>query len=132
MMTEPLDLEPIKARLAAVTPGRWVWVDHDGVQEEWLEVKDADGNPHEWSGRYGIEADPIFENDDDDPAWGPGGREVVMVLDMVEDEHDGMVYEIPINDADAALIVNAPSDIAALVDEVERLRAMVAELSSTR
>lgn len=119
-MTEPLNLEPIKARLAAATPGQWVWVDHNMAPEGAENVYDLDGKPHEWSGRYAIEAEPL---DDDDPeAWGPDGREVVMVLEMIEDENTGDVFELPINDADAALIANAPTDIAALVAEVERLR----------
>lgn len=120
-MSEPLDLEPIKARLAAATPGQWVWLDHDLAPEGVEEVYNLDGTPHEWSGRCGIQTDQYDEND---PAtYSPDGVPVVMVLEMIEDEHDGTLYEIPINDADAALIVNAPTDIAALVAEVERLRA---------
>jgi len=119
-MTEPLELESIKARLAAVTPGRWVWCDFGGAPEDAGEITDLQGSRRAWGGRLSIEAEPL----DDDEAWGPEGREVVFVLGPVEDDNDNeQVYEIPISDADAALIVNAPTDIAALVAEVERLRA---------
>ena len=36
------------------------------------------------------------------------------------------------NDADAELIANAPADIKALIEEVERLREMVHQLTATR
>lgn len=124
---KPLDLEPIKARLAAATPGRWVWIDHNLVPEGVEDARNLDGTPHEWSGRYAIQAELL---DVDDPAfWSDKGQTLEMVIDMVEDEVSGDVFEIPISDADAALIVNAPTDIAALISEVERLRAVVAQCS---
>lgn len=126
-MTEPLDLEPIKARLAAATPGRWVWVDNNVIPEDAEEAYDNDGTPLEWNGRFALQADPF---DEDEPALlSDEGQPVVFVIEMVEDDASDDVFELPINDADAALIANAPTDIAALVAEVERLRALVAQLS---
>jgi hypothetical protein len=68
----------------------------------------------------GIEALPPA----DDPVWLEDSREVVLVIEQIEDT-SGMFCEIPIEDADAALIVKAPDDIAALVAEVKRLRAQL-------
>jgi hypothetical protein len=132
MTSEPLDLEPIKARLAAATPGPWVWVDHNGAPEYAQgEITDGKGNPLEWGGRCGIESEanaPTEDDDLSDPKWS-GPVDVLTVLGPVEDDEDDGVYEIPISDADAALIVNAPDDIAALVAEVERLRAQLTQLT---
>lgn len=78
-----LDLAPIKARLAAATPGPWTWVCHStaGVSE-WTVFDAAD---HALAtNRHG---------------WRP----------------------------DAEFIAHAPTDIAALLAEVERLRAELAD-----
>lgn len=74
-----LDLQPIKARLAAATPGPW-------TEEAGL-----------WKAFWGLRRRAYWHND-------PLGR-----------------------DEDADLIVNAPTDLAALVAEVERLRKSLAE-----
>lgn len=73
-MTGPLDLEPIKARLAAAAPGPWYVTSEDGIGDE-----------------RGAAI-----------AVGP--------------------YGVGIDEPDAALIAHAPTDIAALIAEVERLR----------
>jgi hypothetical protein len=126
---EPLDLEPIKARIAAATPGPWVWADYDGVPEWATNISDGEGNEREWGGRFSIESEanaPPLDADPDDPKWNEP-IDVLRVLGPVEDDDDDGVYEIPIEDADAALIVNAPTDLAALIAEVERLRAQLGE-----
>jgi hypothetical protein len=120
---EPLDLEPIKARLAAATPAPWVWVDYGGAPEDALSIYTLEGVKRDWGGRFAIEARPP----EDEEGQEPDEYEVVYVLHYIEDEHDDMYYEIPIEDADAALSVNAPTDLAALVAEVERLRAQLGE-----
>lgn len=124
---EPLDLEPIKARLAGATPGQWVWTDQNAVPDDAEDVTDYGGTPYERGGRCGIEDERDEEAvttalaDDD-------GLEVGWVLAPVQHE-DGSVYTLSIENCDAAVIANAPKDIAALVAEVERLRA---ELENTR
>lgn len=50
------------------------------------------------------------------------------MLGPVEDDQDDEdSYELPISDADAALIVNAPTDLGTLVAEVERLQTLIGE-----
>ena len=82
-----LDLEPIKERLAAATPGPWrVWHDPDPSKVRSTAVETA------WC--YGdIEGD------------------TELITDYLP------------TDADAEMIAHAPEDIAALVAEVEQLRA---------
>ncbi|MCT1459889.1 hypothetical protein M3G03_10135 [Aestuariimicrobium sp. p3-SID1156] len=84
-----LDLDPIRALLAAATPGPWYseWVPDD----DWIVVY---GQPH---GAYVC-------------------PEVCTLTD----------------DADAGLIAAAPHLLAALVDEVERLRAELAAAREVR
>jgi hypothetical protein len=90
---------------------------------------DNDGNRLEWGGRFGIESEvnaPGPDDDLDDPKWDEP-IENPIVLGPVEDDEDDGVYEIPISDADAALIEYAPTDLAALIAEVERLQAQLGE-----
>lgn len=84
-----LDLDPIKERLAAATPGPWrVWRDPDPTRARATAVETA------WC--YGdIEGD------------------TELITDYLP------------TDADATFIANTPSDLAALVAEVERLRVTV-------
>ena len=79
-----LDLEPIKERLAAATPGPW-----KAKEDSW------DG--------YSVVIDDS----------GPGVSIIAEQIGQGEDEGRG----------DAEMIAHAPSDLAALVAEVERLRA---------
>ena len=76
-----LDLDPIKARLAAATPGRWIW--------SRVEV------------------------------WG----RVAKIHDIHILPNLASLSSTQQDEADADLIAHAPADLAALVDEVERLRA---------
>ena len=84
-----LDLEPIKERLAAATPGPWrVWRDPDPTNVRATAVETA------WC--YGdIEGD------------------TELITDYLP------------TDADARFIAEAPSDIEALIGEVERLRGQI-------
>lgn len=96
-MTDPLDLEPIKARLAAATPGPW--------------------EPNIYSERPPI----VVAMTSHLPMVGRNGfREVIC-------EHQSIHYDSQV-EANARLIANAPTDLAALVAEVERLRAEVKRL----
>ena len=88
-----LDLEPIKERLAAATPGPW-----KAKEDSW------DG--------YSVVID---DN-------GPG---VSIIAEQIGQGEDG-------GRGDAEFIANAPEDIAALVAEVERLRATIHVLTSER
>lgn len=80
-----LDLQPIKDRLAAATPGPWT-------------------------------ASPNVQ---------PHGVAAVAEVNTVLVLSSGPLYGSPAQDAD--LIANAPTDLAALVAEVERLRKSLAE-----
>ena len=86
-----IDLEAIKDRLAAATPGPWVVrfePDADGCDDYWrIEM------PTENGGHRTQMANPRHEE------WTPERRE------------------------DWVLIANAPADLAALIAEVEELRA---------
>lgn len=85
-MTEPLDLDPIKHRLEAATPGPWHWR----------------------ASRY------LFDPDDRIVAHAPTGP-----------NNNQQGHDIHIRHPDADMIANAPTDIEALITEVERLRALV-------
>ena len=84
-----LDLEPIKERLAAATPGPWrVWTDPDPTKVRATAVETA---------------------------WCHGD---------IEGDTELITDYLP-TDADAEMIAHAPSDLAALVAEVERLRGQI-------
>lgn len=100
-----LDLEPIKARLAAAVPGPWRAHDH-------REMARLNEDPAEWIGYawvgYGGDEDGRFQG-------------VVADLDSRKDASKEWRER---RQHDAAFIAAAPTDIAALVAEVERLRAV--------
>ena len=85
-----LDLDPIRARLAAATPGPWEY-------RPFTEI-DPDG---------AFDLAHVVADDPDDPA----GDQVSVCASIMR--------------PDADLIANAPTDMAALVAEVERLRVAV-------
>jgi hypothetical protein len=96
-MTEPLDLDPIRTRLEAASPGPWRW-------EDW-------GDPpvdHERSA-YTLASDELAGSD-----LLPGLTKAICTA--------AQATSMWKNPADADLIAHAPSDIAALIAEVERLR----------
>ncbi len=136
-MSDALDLEPIKTRLAAATPGEWEWDDvirpipyeegttYVGSSEEAL----APGN----DGSLGIAGlyKLITINQD---TWTTEG---LLTADEDEeipgdpdnpDDIDLRKWRGPIkvsNPADLTFIASAKDDIAALIAEVERLRILL-------
>lgn len=94
-----LDLQPIKARLAAATPGPWT----------------ADLNA---SGMATV----AVESSKPSLLASLAGVAQVNTIMVVS---SGPLYGSPAQDAD--LIANAPTDLAALVAEVERLRGAIKE-----
>lgn len=87
------DLEAIKARLAAATPGPW---------------------SDDWTGRGPL-----------DTHWScqPDYKEIIRMEGS--DSWGGCNHSLRCDAADASLIAHAPADLAALVAEVEELRATV-------
>ena len=90
-----MDLEPIKKRLAAATPGPW-------------EAQDFDN----------------FPGDEGSAIVGAFGVGLVAYALRHGSSGDGW-YDEEQCDADATFIAHAPEDIAALVAEVERLTAQI-------
>lgn len=88
-----LDIEPIKARLAAATPGPW-------------SPRHAGHGSHVTTGRYDVAWCGTTFGVDRNGTYGREGAGCV---------------------ADAELIANAPTDLAALIAEVERLRNIIGE-----
>lgn len=97
--TEPLDLAPIKERLASATPGDWQW---EGIPDLTLEDQTIEGVD-----RFAI------------TAFGDGDEQSIVL------GSDPLGERIGVLDGDADLIIHATADIAALVAEVERLRALI-------
>ena len=103
-MTEPLDLDPIRTRLEAASPGPWRW-------EDW----GAPPVDHEGSA-YTLASDELVGSD-----LLPGLTKAICTAARATSSWR--------NPADAALIAHAPSDIAALIAEVERLRGTDPEMA---
>ncbi|AEB08420.1 hypothetical protein [Desulfobacca acetoxidans] len=136
---KPLDLEPIKERVAKATPGPWAWREND-FRPKYME-KMRNGK---WRARPGAKADQ---------AWvmllaGPPSKHAAEltpfnILCGDVDEYDfphiiglrwaqvkgkALLGVVPLP-ADAELIANAPTDIKALIEEVERLRDLLKQRS---
>jgi len=131
-MSNALDLGPIKARLAATTPGEWKWVDEirdvPYDNESWI------GDRHVPNGNDGsLGVDGLYI---ETPIGDDGSSQLFGVL-YADDEHipddpddpddvdwsrwRGLIRAD--NLADLAFIANAKADIEALIAEIERLRA---------
>lgn len=99
----PLDLDSIKARLAAASEGPWRWVrayEHRGVH---------------W----------CLENDKS-AALGSTINHNLVTLSTDEYEYDDEGRPTSLSETpDFQLIEHAPTDIAALISEIERLRAAI-------
>ena len=93
-----LDLEPIKARLTEATPGPWDFCTFKTYPDEY--PNDPDAKKEKW-----------IQVHAEDYKWTLGWRT----------HYDYERLESP-GFCDAKLIANAPTDLAALVAEVERLR----------
>lgn len=98
-MSDPLDIEQIKQRLAAATPGPW---------DYWSVVAD---------GRVEV--------------YVPNGSMDTEVILEFKDFEDCPDCIRPAS-ADSDLIAHAPTDIAALINEVEKLRATIERLHNER
>jgi hypothetical protein len=106
-----IDLEPIKARLAAATPGPWRWYMNKRSRDIRLEA--------EHSGRL-IVMDFV--------RWGMQGAQPRFRTQP----HDLMTeYSDCVPHADAGLIAHTPTDIAALVEEIECLRMALDTVGAT-
>jgi hypothetical protein len=135
-MSDTLDLGPIKARLAATTPGQWIWADELGREipydnETWV---DRGGKliPTGNDGALGVSGLYIETPIDDDSSE----FEAVFYADdenIPEDPNDpndadwsqwrGLIQAT--NVADLEFIAAAKGDIEALIAEVERLRILL-------
>lgn len=111
-MTDRIDTAAIRARVAAATPGPWqVWAGRLSIFANVSE--ETPGS---------ICGDPVCEVEmyrcsDRDPD--PDDTECGC-------DEEGCKTCRPVQHADADLIAHAPSDLAALCDEVERLREIIA------
>ena len=104
-MTEPLDLDPIRTRLEAASPGPWRWEDWGALPVD-----------HERSA-YTLASDEPVGSD-----LLPGLTKAICTA--------AQATSLWKNPADADLIAHAPSDIAALIAEVERLRGTDPEMAT--
>ena len=102
-MTEPLDLDPIRTRLEAASPRPWRW-------EDW-------GDPPVDNERraYTLVSDEPVGSDLLPASRRPSAPRAATSMWK--------------NPADADLIAHAPSDIATLIAEVERLRGTDPEMA---
>ncbi len=106
-----LDLGPICKRWSAGTPGPWYWNSYDQISAEVEPGHPLDCNPGD--PRLNVNGKKIAVI-----AWIEGGpAQRGQGDDLVEPEAR----------ANAEKITHAPTDLAALVAEVERLRAALAE-----
>lgn len=132
-----LNLDAIKARIAAATPGPWTW----GEVSEYLVARAERWNGNEFEEAvFQVAPETEWEdvvddgwdyahvsNHGDGPALTAGGQVVIAAPSEHCCPH---MTDLAGSDADKALVANAPTDLAALVAEVERLRARVAELEA--
>lgn len=110
----PLDLAAIKARLTAATPGPWTF---------------EDGDDDDFCSAVAICAPiPASERQQTNFAGDFNARAVV-ALTLWQNPRIAVIHDARW-DENAWLIAHAPTDIAALVEEVERLRAVLDSSSS--
>jgi hypothetical protein len=110
-MTKPLDLEDIKKRIKAATPGPWAWEAY-GEKENAYHIGVAlDKNDKQLSGMVQTER---YDEDAD-----------IFVEDVLWRESLGDQSGATVNYDDAEFIAHAREDIPALVAEVERLSDII-------
>jgi len=132
---EMLDLKPIKERLEKATPGPWAWREDD-FRPKYMKQK-RDGT---WMARPGCRAtdswvmlltgparkpcaDPIPENI---MRGYPDEWDFPHIVALRWDQIKGKsLWNATPGPGDAKFIANAPTDIKALIEEVERLRGLV-------
>ena len=116
-----IDLKAIKERLAAATPGPWVWWDtFGGIPSETNDgsqgVEDLGRGHPELADGESFPDEPLILQWRDMPMYAEDTpREI---------KYGGIAVS---NIADLTFIASAPTDIAALIAEVERLQALVKE-----
>jgi hypothetical protein len=129
-MSKALDLEPIKARLAATTPGEWRWVDETLADVPYEHAWWDDKTPIEPGndGALGVIGLFVEVPQDKDTSYLEAVLEATDDVPDDPDDPDGIDWSRwrgPIqvtNVADLEFITQAKSDIEALIAEVERLR----------
>lgn len=106
-------LDEIRARLAAATPGPWHWYGNTKVHSLYLATVHGGRRCVMQFARWGMSsAQPCFQS---------AAHVMVDAKDLVTYEREYRKDVADINHPDAALIANAPTDIAFLLAEVERL-----------
>ena len=130
-----MNLEPTKARLAAATPGPWEHGDRYHTAGAGFMNRPVDKcaycdgtRPLVFSGRMNINGRMMMAHTHESSTpWSEtgiyhfDGKENLSVV--IETDEYGLM-----NDEDADLIAHAPTDLAELVAEVERLRAVIDEV----
>lgn len=132
-MKGQLDLEDIKTRLYAASPGPWAWCDDFGPIPYHEAYQQPDGKPRVLGGNDGsLGVTELYRRIDE----GDGEDTEVPLLTVNSspptnpndpERPDYRSWRGPIRalPADLHFIAHAPTDIEALITEVERLRALV-------
>lgn len=125
-----LDVEPIRARLAAATAGPWCWFGDTKSRNVTLATIDRGRQFVMSFTRWGMAgAAPMFQRDGFMRRVDEDGMAVYDVAPNATSADDPKVYRenfSSLRHPDAELIANAPTDVAALLAEVDRLRAVLA------
>ncbi len=116
-MVEPLDLDAIKARLAATKAGPWFYNSYCLVAS--VPLTRAEGNIELDHKRAGS---PWVDGDYPEP-WASRAKEVESTICEVPPSYGDTATGV--NAADADFIAHSHTDVTALIAEVERLRALV-------
>jgi hypothetical protein len=132
-MSDVLDLRPIKARLAATTPGTWKWVDEVAdipYEEAWWQGGEPITPGNDGSlGVAGLYVEippdeysdirtPVFVADDEDIPEDPDDTD-----EVDWSKWRGLIHAK--NLADLEFIAHAKTDVEALIAEVELLRSLI-------
>ena len=133
-----IDIEPIRARLAAATPGPWEWFGNTKTYQCHLSTVHG-GRRHVMNfWRWGMsQAQPSFQVSLGPPVQVGSGYMVKLSEMAAECPSLGPKFEVEyrrdfvgIGHPDAELIARAPTDIAALLAEVDRLRSAGATVAA--
>jgi hypothetical protein len=132
-----LDLEPIKKRLAAATPGPWAWREDMFRLKYMQQLKNG-----QWRAKPGKSANsswvmlltgpmraPRINFTEENILCGyPDEWDFPHIIALRWSDIKGKsLVNVAPSRADAELIANAPNDIAALIEEVEKLREKLRE-----
>lgn len=124
-MAKPLDLEPIRKRAEAATPGPWRWFGNAKARTIYLATTHSGRRFVMRFARWGAQsAQPMFQR------YAPDGSFGLMVK-----AKELLKFEVPyrkdisgIDNPDAEFIAHAREDVPALIAEVEQLRALVGRM----